>query len=283
MPLSPRLSARGRVKAPLVPELPVRLREFLRSLRSACKRAAAAEAVLRGVTSTRAPERLAAHLAELAGSWMGGHGWAVVSADEGRGVSWLADRGVSASRRPAVTAIAQLAMAQDQVTWTDEEAWPGTTRARSRFAALALPLRCRGKIVGVLVGIESRLPGGLPHIDLDEARLAPLHALLDGMAGALDTALHLKRAETLSTTDDLTGLFNSRFLAAALRRESEARRCGAGGRCRCCSWTSTASRGSTTATATCSAAGRWSRPRSGFGRARARPTSSRASAATSSR
>ncbi|RPJ70488.1 MAG: GGDEF domain-containing protein [Acidobacteria bacterium] len=215
-----RASGSGNVSRPAkLPELPVRLREFLRALHSGCKRATAAEAVLRGVTSTRAPERLAAHLADLAGSWMGGDGWAVVSADEGRGVSWLADRGVSVGRRPAVTAIAQLAMAQDQVTWTDDEAWPGAVRARSRFAALALPLRSRGKIVGVLVGVETRQPGNLPHIDLDEGRLAPLHALLDGMAGALDTALHLKRAETLSTTDDLTGLFNSRFLTSALRRE----------------------------------------------------------------
>ena len=144
-----------------------------------------------------------------------------MSADEGRGVSWLADRGVSASRRPAVTAIAQRAMAQDQVTWTDDEAWPGTTRARSRFAALALPLRCRGQIVGALVGLESRLPGGLPHVDLDEARLAPLHALLDGVAGALDNALRLKRAEALSVTDDLTRLYNSRFLDQVLRRETK--------------------------------------------------------------
>jgi len=193
------------VKAPLVPELPVRLREFLRSLRSACKRAAAAEAVLRGVTSTRAPERLAAHLAELAGSWMGGDGWAVVSADEGRGVSWLADRGVSAGRRPAVTAIAQLAMAQDQVTWTDEEAWPGTTKARSRFAALAMPLRCRGKIVGVLVGIESRLPGGLPRIDLDEARM--LRTAIDqATGGVLSLALRTEPVNRRAAVEDLRDL-----------------------------------------------------------------------------
>ena len=202
-------------------ELPVRLREFLRALRSTSRRAATAEAVLRCVTTTRAPERLALHLADLAFTWMGGEGWAVVSADEGRGVGWLADRGVSAGRRPAVTEIAQMAMASGEELWTDDEAAPGPRRSRVRFAALALPLRSGGKVVGVLVGVERRLPGALPSVDLEQDRLAPLHALLDGMAGALDTALHLKRAETLSTIDDLTGLFNSRFLSFALRREAK--------------------------------------------------------------
>jgi diguanylate cyclase (GGDEF)-like protein len=44
---------------------------------------------------------------------------------------------------------------------------------------------------------------------------------LEGPALALDTALHLRRAEELSVTDDLTSLYNSRYLYQVLRRESK--------------------------------------------------------------
>jgi diguanylate cyclase (GGDEF)-like protein len=73
--------------------------------------------------------------------------------------------------------------------------------------------------VGVLVGLERFETPRLPDVDVSDRRLSPLLELVDGMAGALDTALKLKRAEMLSAMDDLTGVFNSRFMTAALRRE----------------------------------------------------------------
>jgi len=45
--------------------------------------------------------------------------------------------------------------------------------------------------------------------------------LLEPAAVALDNALLLKRAEALSLTDDLTHLYNSRFLNQVLRRETK--------------------------------------------------------------
>jgi diguanylate cyclase (GGDEF)-like protein len=53
----------------------------------------------------------------------------------------------------------------------------------------------------------------------DEKRLKPLTALVDAVAGPLDSAKRLQRANELSSIDDLTGLYNSRFLHGALRRE----------------------------------------------------------------
>jgi len=43
--------------------------------------------------------------------------------------------------------------------------------------------------------------------------------VLEGAAIALDNALALRRAEALSVTDDLTQLYNSRYLDQSLRRE----------------------------------------------------------------
>src|SRR5205085_4397345 len=45
--------------------------------------------------------------------------------------------------------------------------------------------------------------------------------LLEPVSIALDNALILKRAEALSVTDDLTGLYNSRYLKQVLSRETK--------------------------------------------------------------
>ena len=77
-----------------------------------------------------------------------------------------------------------------------------------------IPLRCRGRLVGVLAlgaaGTTRRLPAAA-------VRLAS--TLLEPLAVALDAALLLRRAEELSVTDDLTHLYNVRYQNAALRRE----------------------------------------------------------------
>jgi len=51
--------------------------------------------------------------------------------------------------------------------------------------------------------------------------MAMLGVALEGPALALDTSAALARAEALSVTDDLTELYNSRYLNLVLRRESK--------------------------------------------------------------
>jgi diguanylate cyclase (GGDEF)-like protein len=58
------------------------------------------------------------------------------------------------------------------------------------------------------------VPGGGQDLGL-------LWMLLDPLAAALDAQLRLVRAEKLSSIDDLTGLYNSRYLAGALARETK--------------------------------------------------------------
>ena len=90
---------------------------------------------------------------------------------------------------------------------------PRGVRARS---ALAVPLLCRGRLVGVAALLNRR---GRRCFSDDEARLVTL--LLEPAAAAVDAALLVRRSEELSVTDDLTRLYNSRYLNAALRREVE--------------------------------------------------------------
>jgi diguanylate cyclase (GGDEF)-like protein len=55
----------------------------------------------------------------------------------------------------------------------------------------------------------------------DRSTLAVLTAALEPGAIALDNAMRVQRAEALSVTDDLTQLYNSRYLSQVLRRETK--------------------------------------------------------------
>jgi two-component system cell cycle response regulator len=79
--------------------------------------------------------------------------------------------------------------------------------------AISIPLRCRGRLTGV-VALHAR--GGRTLAAGAERMLA---GLLEPLAVALDAALLLKKSEELSVTDDLTHLYNVRYQNAALRRE----------------------------------------------------------------
>jgi len=81
---------------------------------------------------------------------------------------------------------------------------------------LAVPLLSRGRVIGVVEVSDPPATAGRPS---EQAEL--ISFLLEPAAVALDNALLLKKSEQLSCTDDLTKLYNSRFLNATLRREVE--------------------------------------------------------------
>jgi diguanylate cyclase (GGDEF)-like protein len=81
------------------------------------------------------------------------------------------------------------------------------------------PLRCRAQTIGALIALDPTPSTETPRLP-PEVMLA-LGIVLEGAAIALDTTLHLRRAEELSVTDDLTSLYNSRYLNQVLRRESK--------------------------------------------------------------
>jgi diguanylate cyclase (GGDEF)-like protein len=86
-------------------------------------------------------------------------------------------------------------------------------------AAMAFPLECRGKTVGALVGVDRAPAAREPR--LAAATQAALLWVLEPGAIAIDNALRVQRAEALSVTDDLTQLYNSRYLSQVLRRETK--------------------------------------------------------------
>jgi diguanylate cyclase (GGDEF)-like protein len=88
-----------------------------------------------------------------------------------------------------------------------------------RSAAVGWPLMCRGKVIGAIAALDRRPSHGEPK--MAAATQAAIEAAVEPGAIALDNALRVQRAEALSVTDDLTGLYNSRYLAQVLRREAK--------------------------------------------------------------
>ncbi|MEK7798303.1 MAG: sensor domain-containing diguanylate cyclase [Acidobacteriota bacterium] len=83
-------------------------------------------------------------------------------------------------------------------------------------SVVAVPLLSRGRLIGVVVAAD-RLRAG--QFTSQDARL--LSTLLEPAGVAIDNALLLRKSEELSITDDLTKLYNSRYLNSTLRREVE--------------------------------------------------------------
>jgi diguanylate cyclase (GGDEF)-like protein len=84
---------------------------------------------------------------------------------------------------------------------------------------IAFPLVCRKRTVGALVGIDPQSSTAPPALGEDVAEA--WRTLLEPAAIALDNALALQKAEALSVTDDLTRLYNPRYLNQVLRREAK--------------------------------------------------------------
>jgi diguanylate cyclase (GGDEF)-like protein len=196
-----------------------RLQQFVREIARPGRRADVFAALMRAMNTTRVPDRMAGHILDLSTVWFGGEAWAMLSVHEGRGLERLADRGVSPWRRAMIATAAERAVHGGRITWSSEADPAGPGRGAGWTSLVAIPVKNHGRPVAVLVGIESHADAPAADRWPDARSLAPIVELAGSMAGAFDTAMRLKRANALSTTDDLTGLYNSRFLNGALRRE----------------------------------------------------------------
>ena len=200
-------------------DLATKLRVFQRALRGRIERRDALLDIVRAVNTSLEPPKVAETLVERASTWVPAPCWAVVSADLSAQLSVLADRGLTPDMGPAVYAIATWVMKHGQEFVTADLRQDARVQDPFVGAVMAFPLSCRGRRVGAIVGLD-RLPSSR------EPRLAPsmlrqVRVLLEPASVALDNALILKRAEALSVTDDLTHLYNSRYLNMVLRKETK--------------------------------------------------------------
>jgi diguanylate cyclase (GGDEF)-like protein len=200
-------------------DLSTKVRVFQRALRSRVERRGALLDIVRAVNTTLEPAKVADHIVDRAATWIPAPGWAVVSSDLSGQISVLADQGLVADMEPAVFAVAKWVM--DHSLEFVCASLQGDARVHSPFvgAIIAFPLSCRGRCVGALVGLDGVRSAREPRLAVGILRA--VRVLLEPAAVALDNALLLERAEALSVTDDLTHLYNSRYLNLVLRRETK--------------------------------------------------------------
>jgi diguanylate cyclase (GGDEF)-like protein len=171
---------------------------------------------LRAAHATLDPEKVAAWLVNEAHTWMPAACWVVGAHDLEGQLGLLAGRGLTPELEPAVWAAAGYAMRSGREFFSSDLAQDVRVPSSGSVSVVALPLAARGRMVGVLIGVDASPSSSGP---VAERVLAGMWALLEAPAMALDSALTVRRAEALSVTDDLTRLYNSRYLNQVLRRE----------------------------------------------------------------
>jgi len=196
-----------------------RLAASQRALRGRIDRRDTLVDLLRAVHATLEPVEIARLIVERASAWVPAPCWAVVSADLSGQLSVLSGQGVTEDSDAGVRAVAQWVMHRGETFSTDDLTNDARVRAKAIGAALALPLNGRDRRVGALIAFDGAPSSQRPK--LAPRLLQSVSLLLEPAAMALDSALLLKRAEELSVTDDLTQLYNSRYLNLVLRRETK--------------------------------------------------------------
>jgi diguanylate cyclase (GGDEF)-like protein len=200
-------------------DLASRLRVFQRALRSRVERREALIDIMRAVNTTLEPAKIAEELVERGSTWLPAPCWAVVSSDLSGQLSVLSDKGLMPDMGPAVYAIAKWVMNRGQEFSTANLQRDPRVSEAAAGAVLAFPLSCRGRRVGALIALDREPSVREPR--LSASMLRAVRILLEPASVALDNALLLKRAEALSVTDDLTHLYNSRYLNSVLRKETK--------------------------------------------------------------
>ena len=201
------------------PDLSARLRAKQPTLRTQVERRGALVDLVRAVNTTLDPPKVAEVIVDRAAGWVPAPCWALVSSDLSGQVTVIAERGLAADLVPAVQAIALWVMQRGEDFLTADLGRDDRVKDLPPATVVAFPLTSRGRRVGAVVGLDQEPSTRDPK--LAPAVQRAMRVLLEPAAVALDNALRFRRAEALSVTDDLTRLYNSRYLNSVLRRESK--------------------------------------------------------------
>lgn len=200
-------------------DLSARIKGRLHSLRDHLERREALSAAVRDANASLEPQDVAAWLVAQAQEWLPAPCWAVVAHDVDGPLRVLADRGLTPGHGPALWTAANWVMRHEGDFFVADLSRDSRSAPNATGTVVAFPLVCRDRTVGVLVGLDPEPSAAEPSLEPSVAMM--LRETLEPAAIALENALTLKRAETLTVTDDLTRLFNSRYLNLVLRRETK--------------------------------------------------------------
>ena len=200
-------------------DLAARLRQAATGLQDRLNRRDTLVELIRSVNATLDPLKVAEALLAQVHGWFPAACLVVAVQDGSQRATLIAERGSCEAYHEGLERVARWITEHNEEFMsaslaTDERLTDGPAVTVAGF-----PLRCRARTIGALIVLDAMPSTDAPHLPPEV--MSALRTVLEGPALALDTTLHLRRAEELSVTDDLTSLYNSRYLNQVLRRESK--------------------------------------------------------------
>ena len=210
---------------PPVIDLADRLDAAAPRLNRLSRRTEAVGELLRAVNASTDPTGVARALASRASEWLPLTEWSVLALEPDGSVKRLDAQEPDPPVRTPAHEIAEIVSKSGKAALrtttyvSDRLAVGGDRDNRAELTLLGWPLVAGGEVAGVLVGSDQGKLRRMPSVsqELTDA----LALMVEPAAFALATALRVARAEALSVTDDLTQLYNSRYLNDALRKETK--------------------------------------------------------------
>ena len=200
-------------------DLAARLRQGAEVLHDRLNRRDTLVELIRSVNATLEPRKVADALLAHAQEWFSADCLTVAVEGESQGMTLMAERGPCGPFGDELVHVARWVTRHNEVFMSASLESDRRLPAGSAASVAAFPLRCRARTIGALIALDPTPSTAAPELPLP--LLSTLRVMLEAPALALDTTLHLQRAEALSVTDDLTSLYNSRYLNQVLRRESK--------------------------------------------------------------
>ncbi len=175
--------------------------------------------LVRAVNVSTEPSAVASALLVRVAAWLPLAGWSVVAVEPDGGVHWLASARPDPMMKGAAEAVADVVVQSSDPYVTDRLAGDPRVGELVEAAGIGWPLVANGALVGVLVGFDHGRARRMPR--LTASVKTALGRLVEPAGFALANALRVARAESLSVTDDLTQLYNARYLHEVLRKETK--------------------------------------------------------------
>jgi diguanylate cyclase (GGDEF)-like protein len=217
MPGAPRTKAAATRGAQA--DLAARLRDAASGLLDRLNRRDTLVELIRSVNATIDPIKVAdALLAEVDG-WFPATCFALAVQDGSQRATLIAERGACSGYSEELERVARWITEHNEEFMSASLANDGRLKGGPAVTVAGFPLRCRARTIGALIALDPAASSEAPRLPPEV--MSALRVVLEGPALALDTTLQLRRAEALSVTDDLTSLYNSRYLNQVLRRESK--------------------------------------------------------------